>query len=60
MRLTNAMNEWGFIGQEIFVSSDSYRKENPPQLINLNKRVATSPLRSFGGARCARREVSAF
>ena len=33
--------------------------ESQPQVLSLNQGVATLPLRSFGGAWCARREVSA-
>ena len=54
------MNEWGFIGQDIFVGIGKSAASRRPQVLNLYHGVATSPSRSISGARCARGEVSAF
>ena len=56
------MNEWGLIDQDTFVGiapKGSLSGESSPQFLDLNQGMATSPSRSFSGARCARREVSA-
>ena len=38
--LTNAMNEWGFNGQDIFVGIEKIATSARPEVLNLNQGVA--------------------